>query len=73
MMPDIFKTVPFGQIWHVCNSFRCFFTVLTSIVGVLEVVVKSLQNKFKMSRWLSIGNDHYNGIGNLQYCNKWAL
>ena len=49
-MPDIFKTIPLGQFFMIIFFTAVFFAALTSFISVLEVVIETLQNKFKMRR-----------------------
>jgi NSS family neurotransmitter:Na+ symporter len=49
-IPDIFKGVPLGQILMFIFFLAVFFAALTSLIGMLEVVVEALQDKFKISR-----------------------
>jgi NSS family neurotransmitter:Na+ symporter len=53
-MPEIFKGIPLGQILMVIFFTAVFFAALTSLIGMLEVVIEVLQNKFKVSRLLSV-------------------
>ncbi|MDR0978017.1 MAG: sodium-dependent transporter [Endomicrobium sp.] len=49
-MPEIFKGIPLGQILMFLFFLAVFFAALTSLIGMLEVVVEALQDKLKMSR-----------------------
>jgi NSS family neurotransmitter:Na+ symporter len=49
-MPDIFKTIPFGQFFMAIFFIAVFFAALTSFISILEVVIETLQNKFKLRR-----------------------
>lgn len=53
-MPDIFKSIPLGQICMIIFFTAVFFAAITSLISVLEVAVESLQNKLKMSRFTSV-------------------
>jgi NSS family neurotransmitter:Na+ symporter len=53
-MPEIFKGLPFGQFLMILFFVAVFLAALTSLIGMLEVVVEVLQNKFKMPRWLAV-------------------
>jgi NSS family neurotransmitter:Na+ symporter len=53
-MPDIFKTIPLGQLCMIVFFTAVFFAAITSLISILEVAVESLQNKFKMSRFVSV-------------------
>ncbi|MDR0956657.1 MAG: sodium-dependent transporter [Endomicrobium sp.] len=53
-MPEIFKGIPLGQILMFIFFTAVFFAALTSLIGMLEVVIEVLQNKFKISRWISV-------------------
>jgi NSS family neurotransmitter:Na+ symporter len=54
-MPDIFKGLPLGQILMGIFFTAVFFAALTSLIGMLEVVVEVLQNKFKIARIWAVG------------------
>ncbi|MDR1941479.1 MAG: sodium-dependent transporter [Endomicrobium sp.] len=49
-MPDIFKTLPFGQIFMIIFFTAVFFAAITSLISILEVVIETLQNRFNMKR-----------------------
>jgi NSS family neurotransmitter:Na+ symporter len=49
-MPEIFKGMPLGQFLMSIFFIVVFFAALTSLIGMFEVVVEVLQNKFKMPR-----------------------
>jgi NSS family neurotransmitter:Na+ symporter len=53
-MPDIFKTIPFGQCCMVIFFLAVFFAAITSLISILEVVVELLQNRFRMPRYLAV-------------------
>jgi NSS family neurotransmitter:Na+ symporter len=53
-MPDIFKSLPFGQILMGFFFVAVFFAALTSLIGMFEVLVEVLQNKFKMFRFWAV-------------------
>jgi len=53
-MPDIFKSLPFGQILMGFFFIAVFFAALTSLIGMFEVLVEVLQNKFKMFRFWAV-------------------
>ncbi|MDR3256910.1 MAG: sodium-dependent transporter [Endomicrobium sp.] len=54
-MPDIFKTIPFGQVFMIIFFTAVFFAAITSLISILEVVVEAAQSKFKMPRYLAVG------------------
>ncbi|MDR3253763.1 MAG: sodium-dependent transporter [Endomicrobium sp.] len=54
-MPNIFKDVPLGQFLMTLFFIAVFFAALTSLIGMLEVIVEVLQNKFKISRIWAVG------------------
>ncbi|MDR1696494.1 MAG: sodium-dependent transporter [Endomicrobium sp.] len=49
-MPEIFKTMAFGQLFMIMFFIGVFFAALTSYISTLEAAVEALQNKFKMAR-----------------------
>jgi NSS family neurotransmitter:Na+ symporter len=49
-MPDIFKTIHFGRFFMIIFFTAVFFAAITSFISILEVVIETLQNKFKMLR-----------------------
>jgi NSS family neurotransmitter:Na+ symporter len=53
-LPEIFKSIPFGQFFMFAFFLAIFFAALTSFIGQLEVVVQALHDKFKFPRLLSI-------------------
>jgi NSS family neurotransmitter:Na+ symporter len=53
-MPDIFKTIPLGQLCMIVFFTAVFFAAITSLISILEVAVESLQNKLKISRFVSV-------------------
>ncbi|MDR1926157.1 MAG: sodium-dependent transporter [Endomicrobium sp.] len=53
-LPEIFKGLPLGQFLMLLFFIAVFFASLTSLIGMLEVVVEVLQNKFKMVRWVAV-------------------
>jgi NSS family neurotransmitter:Na+ symporter len=53
-LPEIFKSIPFGQVFMFAFFLAIFFAALTSFIGQLEVVVQALHDKFKFSRLLAI-------------------
>ncbi|MDR1523092.1 MAG: sodium-dependent transporter [Endomicrobium sp.] len=53
-MPDIFKSIPFGQVCMIIFFTAVFFAAITSLISILEVAVESLQNKLKFSRFTSV-------------------
>ncbi|MDR1418533.1 MAG: sodium-dependent transporter [Endomicrobium sp.] len=53
-MPDIFKSMPLGQICMIVFFTAVFFAAITSLISILEVAVESLQNKLKISRFVSV-------------------
>jgi NSS family neurotransmitter:Na+ symporter len=53
-MPEIFKGIPLGQVLMLLFFIAVFFAALTSLIGMFEVVVEALQNKFKMTRWFAV-------------------
>jgi NSS family neurotransmitter:Na+ symporter len=53
-MPDIFKSIPLGQIYMIIFFTAVFFAAITSLISILEVAVESLQKKLKMSRFISV-------------------
>ncbi|MDR2437721.1 MAG: sodium-dependent transporter [Endomicrobium sp.] len=54
-IPDIFKTIPLGQLCMLIFFIAVFFAAITSLISIIEVVVESLQNKFKISRLSAVG------------------
>jgi NSS family neurotransmitter:Na+ symporter len=54
-IPDIFKTIPMGQLCMIIFFIAVFFAAITSLISIIEVVVESLQNKFKISRLSAVG------------------
>jgi NSS family neurotransmitter:Na+ symporter len=54
-IPDIFKTIAIGQPCMIIFFIAVFFAAITSLISIIEVVVESLQNKFKISRLLAVG------------------
>jgi NSS family neurotransmitter:Na+ symporter len=74
-IPNIFKTIPMGQLCMIIFFIAVFFAAITSLISIIEVIVESLQNKFKISRlsavWISISisavfsilaDGHINGL-----------
>jgi NSS family neurotransmitter:Na+ symporter len=53
-LPEIFKSIPFGQFFMFAFFLAIFFAALTSFIGQLEVVVQALRDKFKFPRLLAI-------------------
>jgi NSS family neurotransmitter:Na+ symporter len=53
-MPDVFKGIPLGQFLMFIFFIAVFFAAITSLIGMLEVVVEVLQNKFKLTRFLAV-------------------
>ncbi|MDR2676589.1 MAG: sodium-dependent transporter [Endomicrobium sp.] len=53
-MPNIFKNIAFGQFLMVIFFTAVFFAALTSLVGMLEVVIEVLQSRFKINRILAV-------------------
>jgi NSS family neurotransmitter:Na+ symporter len=53
-LPEIFKSIPFGQFFMFAFFLTLFFAALTSFIGQLEVVVQALHDKFKFPRLLAI-------------------
>ncbi|MDR1928901.1 MAG: sodium-dependent transporter [Endomicrobium sp.] len=53
-MPEIFKSIPLGKILMFIFFFAIFLAAITSLIGMLEVVIEVLQNKFKIVRWLAV-------------------
>ncbi|MDR3071765.1 MAG: sodium-dependent transporter [Endomicrobium sp.] len=53
-MPDVFKAIPLGRISMFIFFMAVFFASLTSLVGMLEVVVEALQDRFKLSRFWAV-------------------
>jgi NSS family neurotransmitter:Na+ symporter len=53
-MPDIFKGIPLGQFLMFIFFLAVFFAALTSLIGMLEVVVEALQDRFKLSRFWAV-------------------
>ncbi|MDR1474558.1 MAG: sodium-dependent transporter [Endomicrobium sp.] len=49
-IPDIFKTMPMGQLCMLIFFIAVFFAAITSLISIIEVIVEALQSKFKMSR-----------------------
>ncbi|MDR0978228.1 MAG: sodium-dependent transporter [Endomicrobium sp.] len=49
-VPDIFKTMPLGRLCMIAFFIAVFFAAITSLISIIEVIVESLQNKFKLSR-----------------------
>ena len=54
-MPEIFKSMPLGQFLMSTFFIAVFFAALTSLIGMFEVVVEVLQNKFKIRRGWAVG------------------
>jgi NSS family neurotransmitter:Na+ symporter len=54
-MPNIFRGIPLGQVLMIAFFTAVFFAALTSLIGMLEVIVEVLKNKFKIKRLLSVG------------------
>ncbi|MDR3195922.1 MAG: sodium-dependent transporter [Endomicrobium sp.] len=53
-IPDIFKTMPMGQLCMVVFFVAVFFAAITSLISIIEVIVESLQSKFKLSRLTAV-------------------
>jgi NSS family neurotransmitter:Na+ symporter len=53
-LPEIFKSIPFGQSFMFLFFLAIFFAALMSFIGQLEVVVQALHDKFKFPRLLAI-------------------
>jgi NSS family neurotransmitter:Na+ symporter len=53
-MPEIFKNIPFGQFLMFIFFVAVFFAALTSLIGMIEVAIEMLQNKFQIPRFPSI-------------------
>ena len=53
-MPEIFKTMAFGQLFMIMFFVGVFFAALTSYISTLEAAVEALQNKFKLNRFKAL-------------------
>jgi NSS family neurotransmitter:Na+ symporter len=53
-IPDIFKTIPLGQICMIIFFIAVFFAAITSLISIIEVIIESIQNRFKVSRKYSV-------------------
>jgi NSS family neurotransmitter:Na+ symporter len=53
-IPDIFKTIPLGQICMIIFFIAVLFAAITSLISILEVIIESIQSKLKISRKLSV-------------------
>ena len=57
-IPDIFETIPMGQVCMIILSVALFFAAITSPISLIEAIVEFIESKFKISRltavWISI-------------------
>ena len=54
-MPSIFKAMPLGQIIAIIFFLAVMFAGFTSLVNLYETSVEAIQNKFGLSRKISVG------------------
>lgn len=53
-MPQVFDTIPGGWIVGIAFFIMVFFAALTSSISIMEAVVSSIMDKFKVKRWLAV-------------------
>jgi NSS family neurotransmitter:Na+ symporter len=53
-IPDIFKTIPLGQICMIIFFIAVLFAAITSLISILEVIIESIQSKLKISRKFAV-------------------
>lgn len=53
-LPEVFKQMPFGQVFAVIFFISIFFASTTSIVSLFEPPIEALENRFNISRRKSV-------------------
>ncbi|MDY4011121.1 MAG: sodium-dependent transporter [Fusobacterium gastrosuis] len=53
-LPNVFRQMPFGQILAILFFISVVFAALTSLQNMFEVVVESLQTRFKITRTMIV-------------------
>lgn len=53
-LPEIFKEIPFGNIFAIFFFVSVAFAGITSLINMFEAVIESWQNRFHMSRKLAV-------------------
>lgn len=54
-MPMVFQMMPLGGLIMVVFFVAVFFAAITSLINLFEAPVEAIQNKFKLSRTVSVG------------------
>ncbi len=53
-LPEVFKQMPFGQLFAIIFFISIFFASMTSIVSLFEPPIEALENQFRISRKKSV-------------------
>ncbi len=53
-LPEVFKQMPFGQVFAIIFFVSIFFASMTSIVSLFEPPIEAMENKFNISRRKSV-------------------
>lgn len=53
-MPEVFKQMPFGQLFSIIFFIAVLFAGITSLVNLFEAPIEALQDRFKLSRTKSV-------------------